>query len=510
MAAAAATSSSAIGTTTTMSRSRRDESLIGAACLHLKAAAAVSNDTPDANIGSGSSSSGGSGRKRRRRLAPPSSCPAAATEGSSVVGGIGMGTDQRTVPATGPLRAILTTSKALESSSSSPSKLASPSRLLSSVAMDLAHSIALSSVSIPSSPASEGMVCRCSGGCSRTAAEKHQSSSTDDGAAADDPADAEQQQQQQQCRCIDVVYIRHDSSTTCSSESSPAAVVDVDGANTNDGNTNTDTRYGELEEDEDEEDDEAELFPLRCRRVGHDMHDNEEASQVEDDNDAEGGGRGTMWNEEALSRIQIRYVRNAADLIQYLATVTMLPPHEQPLGGIVVDDVAKFVVNGNSAAASSASSLGSACFTIDSAIALTQILSLLANTADYLEQERRRVLVSSDDNCVNDDGFTLLVTIDGNSYSQLPPHARLLLQNWLPILGIVRGNDISSNGGKGDFDGNDDGWKLDLKNDEFRLADTPPFGPTERRGVAKFAIAYDEDSQDGMPEILWRNTADKK
>lgn len=105
--------------------------------------------------------------------------------------------------------------------------------------------------------------------------------------------------------------------------------------------------------------------------------------------------------------------------------------------------------------------------------------------------------------------------MDGDAYSQLPPHAKQLLQNWLPILGIVRRNDDNGSGSGevikkkalaiGGNGGDHGGWELDVKRDGWRLPSTPPFRPMERRGVVRCKMGYDEDSPDGMPEILWRN-----
>lgn len=331
-------------------------------------------------------SSGGSANSKKRRLVENDNAAAAGyTSVATNTGG------QR--PA-GPLRAIVTTTSIKSDPPSTGTHGSSTSthagtggtatgtansRLLSSVAMDLAHSMALTCSSLPSLSAvaasstadvNTSPFCRgCCGGTTTTsstgAGPKEAKGDTDintsgmavlpaspssallsarsegdtDGNAAlgrHRPT----QQGQKQCRCVDVVYIRHDSGGG-------------GGATGDTNNTNTDGQYDDLQEEE------AELFPLRCRRVGREGVDAEGAVGQ--------GGEGSQWDEDALTRIEIRHVRNGADLIQYLASISMMPSHQQPLGGIVVDNVAKFVRG----AAASTSTTGSS--SLDSAIALAQI-----------------------------------------------------------------------------------------------------------------------------------------
>ena len=283
----------------------------------------------------------------------------------------GSGRSSGKTPRTGPFRVLLTTGKtpssadtAVGSATTSSSKgnqnreaatAAGSARLLSSVAMDLAHSLALQSFSSSSSSSSSLLPCRGCGANNGTS--------------------------NQQCQCVDVVYILH--------ASAASAGGDEEGHADN---------YAEEEEVG------ADLFPLRCRRVD-DSSMVDDSSNDNDNDDADDGAdpatnsrsssssssqsSSPSWDEGALSRIQIRRMRDRTDLVRYLATVPLLPPHQQPLKGIVLNDIGSFVlgnvIHGNgggggggtvgngSSAQSVTSSLGPSYYTIDSSTVLTQI-----------------------------------------------------------------------------------------------------------------------------------------
>ena len=144
-------------------------------------------------------------------------------------------------------------------------------------------------------------------------------------------------------------------------------------------------------------------------------------------------------------------------------------------------------------------------------------MSILGNTADYLERQRRKALKSADNppaaasarESISDaiishggDEFSLLVTMDGNAYSQLPPHIKPLLQNWLPIVGTLRSRKEDDDGGPGK-NGVTSGWSLDLQRDGWQLSRSFSDGPTACTGVASCAIKQSPESADGMPEIFW-------
>ena len=273
----------------------------------------------------------------------------------------GGGTSGGKEPRNGPFRVLLTTGKTPSSStvtavsSAASSKgiqnrkaatAAGSARLLSSVAMDLAHSLAMQSSSSSSSSLLPCRGCGANSGTSNT--------------------------RNQQCQCVDVVYIL------------PASVGGVEEGHTGD--------------DEEEEEVGADLFPLRCRRVDNSsMNDHTSSNDNNDADDADGTDPATnprssssssssqsssspSWDEGALSRIQIRRMRDGTDLVRYLATVPLLPPHQQPRQGIVLNDIGSFVlgnaINGNGGGSSTqsvASSLGPSYYTIDSSTVLTQI-----------------------------------------------------------------------------------------------------------------------------------------
>ena len=160
------------------------------------------------------------------------------------------------------------------------------------------------------------------------------------------------------------------------------------------------------------------------------------------------------------------------------------------------------------ASSSSSSSLGPSYYTIDSSIVLTQILSLLGNTADYLERQRRQFVPPPSSSAqttaspdVDEQGFALLVTMDGAAYSQLPPHTKPVLQNWLPVLGTLR--PASAKESKDGSSSSSDGWSLDLKRDGWRLPLTALDGPMTCGGAAGCSVKQRPESVDGMPEIIW-------
>ena len=154
-------------------------------------------------------------------------------------------------------------------------------------------------------------------------------------------------------------------------------------------------------------------------------------------------------------------------------------------------------------------------------------VSILGSTADYLERQRRKALAASlvaqkspndspatddapahtsssagDDIIINHgDGFSLLVTMDGNAYSQLPPHIKPALQNWLPTVGTLRSSSKDNeNLVKNDVNS---GWSLELKQDGWRLPRSSSDGPTTCSSAASCIIKQSQESADGMPEIFW-------
>ena len=141
-------------------------------------------------------------------------------------------------------------------------------------------------------------------------------------------------------------------------------------------------------------------------------------------------------------------------------------------------------------------------------------MSILGTTADYLERQRRKALKladsppaanatesTSDAIVSHGDEFSLLVTMDGNAYSQLPPHIKPVLQNWLPIVGTLRSNRDDDAGPS--KNGVTSGWSLDLQRDGWRLSRTSSDGPTDCSGAASCTIKQSQESADGMPEIFW-------
>ena len=88
--------------------------------------------------------------------------------------------------------------------------------------------------------------------------------------------------------------------------------------------------------------------------------------------------------------------------------------------------------------------------------------------------------------------------MDGAAHSQLPPHTKPVLQNWLPILGTLR-----QESAKESNDGSSNGWTLDLKRDGWRLPLTALDGPMTCGGAAGCSIKQNPESVDGVPEILW-------
>ena len=301
-------------------------------------------------------------------------------------------------PPCGPFRVLLTTGKTASSSNNEASSksisiqdrraaataAAGSGRLLSSVAMDLAHSLALRSSSLSSSSSSSSSssvpLCRgCGAKHGRTSNTRTSTSS-------------------QQCQCVDVVYILYE----------PASSAGYSGGEHTPGLPGGDGG-------DEEEEVGAVLFPLRCRRMVGAAMDAHGTSNDNDDAEGNGADQPTnsrccsespssspSWDEAALSRIQIRRMRDGADLVRYLATVPLLPPHQQPLRGIVLNDIGSFVLGntgkgdstggGGGAGAggtvsnsggqgvvpgpssfSSPPSLGPSYHTIDSSIVLTQI-----------------------------------------------------------------------------------------------------------------------------------------
>ena len=256
-------------------------------------------------------------------------------------------------PPLGPFRVLLTTDKTPSSTADTADAshanttsrgienrkaavTAGSARLLSSVAMDLAHSLAVQSSSLP---------CR---GCG---ANNNGTSST----------------RNRQCQCIDVVYIVHEAASAGGGGGGDPNLVGA-GEHTGD--------------DVEEEEVGADLFPLRCRSACSNDNDDADGS-VDPATDSRSSSQSSSpsWDEGALSRIQIRRMRDGTDLARYLATVPLLPPHQQPRRGIVLHDIGSFVLGntagGNGGGASSTqsvtSSLGPSYYTIDSSTVLTQI-----------------------------------------------------------------------------------------------------------------------------------------
>jgi len=151
-------------------------------------------------------------------------------------------------------------------------------------------------------------------------------------------------------------------------------------------------------------------------------------------------------------------------------------------------------------------------------------VSLLANTADYLEREGgKKALALSEvqkraegppatnvasssrtsDGCDGRDGFSLLVTMDGDAYSQLPPHTKPVLQNWLPIVGTLRSSTDEGACAATSMNGKNMGWDLKLRRDGWHLPRSASGGPTTCEGAASCTIEPCEESEGGMPEVLW-------
>ena len=282
--------------------------------------------------------------------------PAVGSSSSNAHDNVGSG---GTKPPTGPFRVLLTTDKTPSSTADTADAshanttsrgienrkaavTAGSARLLSSVAMDLAHSLAVQSSSLP---------CR---GCG---ANNNGTSST----------------RNRQCQCIDVVYIVHEAASAGGGGGGDPNLVGA-GEHTGD--------------DVEEEEVGADLFPLRCRSACSNDNDDADGS-VDPATDSRSSSQSSppSWDEGALSRIQIRRMRDGTDLARYLATVPLLPPHQQPRSGIVLHDIGSFVLDntaggngggggtvGNSSSTQSvASSLGPSYYTIDSSTVLTLI-----------------------------------------------------------------------------------------------------------------------------------------
>ena len=144
-------------------------------------------------------------------------------------------------------------------------------------------------------------------------------------------------------------------------------------------------------------------------------------------------------------------------------------------------------------------------------------MSILGNTADYLERQRRKALRSaenppaatnategtSDASNSHGDEFSLLVTMDGNAYAQLPPHIKPVLQNWLPIVGTLRSSTDDDVGPTSKNGVTTSGWSLDLNRDGWGLSRSFSDGPTTRSDAASCTIKQSPESADGMPEIFW-------
>jgi len=337
----------------------------------------------------GSSSSGGGGRgrtsiaatastrsppgKRRRRIEP----------GEQHTGGGGAAQDS---PPLGPLRVLLTTAgsnakasgigrgggegignRGATTACSSTGSSASAGRLLSSAAMDLAHSLAARS--------SSARCCRGCGGSGGGTTSHGIEPSAADAADGGSGGQSSQQQEEGQCQCIDVVYIAPREGEGGSGDRNPAA-AGGDGVEGGGDGAAPEGGGGELG---------ADLFPLRCRRVAAGagpsaaIHRAEDSNNDDDDDDDDGGDGessqpSSSWDEGALSRIQVRRVRDGADLVRYLATVPLLPPHQRPLRGIVVHDLGRILLGSASGdAAAAAGGGGPLHYTIDSSIVLAQI-----------------------------------------------------------------------------------------------------------------------------------------
>jgi lipase chaperone LimK len=86
-----------------------------------------------------------------------------------------------------------------------------------------------------------------------------------------------------------------------------------------------------------------ERFPLRCDHVESIPQDY--YGQLCALNETT---KSPSWNNPALRRVQVYRMASVRDVVEYLLSVQGKPPNQQPLGGIVVDDVdcfARGIVN---------------------------------------------------------------------------------------------------------------------------------------------------------------------
>ena len=131
--------------------------------------------------------------------------------------------------------------------------------------------------------------------------------------ASDTPCYCKQKSQTQQssCRCVAVTFFR-----PLKQREFSASFVDE---STPDNATNNDRNSG---------------FPLPCHQVQQRDVEREEPTTYRTmssfDHD---------WDMDSLSRIQVHHVNSIREILHYLLSVTGKPPHEQPAGAIIIDDV---------------------------------------------------------------------------------------------------------------------------------------------------------------------------
>mmetsp|Transcript_364 Transcript_364/g.791 ORF Transcript_364/g.791 Transcript_364/m.791 type:complete len:399 (-) Transcript_364:97-1293(-) len=164
---------------------------------------------------------------------------------------------------------------------------------------------------------------------------------------------------------------------------------------------------------------------------------------------------GKKWEDPTLLRhIQIKYVNSMTDVKRYLAYAPSLPETMQPLEGIFLLDLGELMSRqGNS-----------------HGMEFTQIISFLSDTANVLEDKRMEQLVSnSDARSLDHDGIAIIATIDGLTYSSIPPRVIRYHHHWIDFIASIvpaRTSDGSSFAAADDVDANTSHseWNLVFKN----------------------------------------------
>ena len=77
-------------------------------------------------------------------------------------------------------------------------------------------------------------------------------------------------------------------------------------------------------------------FPIRCRPQPERIDSTGKSDDVKHESDA--------WPTPAFRRIQIIYVKDMSDILQYLFTIASQPLHQQPWGGILIDQLDAIVI----------------------------------------------------------------------------------------------------------------------------------------------------------------------